>query len=329
MKKVWKVILIILIVIVVAVTGLIGYVKTALPDIAAAEDLKIDYTQERIKRGEYLANHVAMCIECHSERDFTTFTGPVVPGTEGKGGELFGKDMGFPGDFYAPNITPAGIGNWTDGELFRTITTGVSKDGHALFPIMPYPNFGQLDKEDIYSIIAYVRTLKPIESTVPKSEAIFPVSILINTMPKEASFTTTPPKEELIAYGKYIFTAANCNDCHTPMNKGERIAEKFIAGGMEFNLPDGTVLRSANITPDKLTGIGAWTEAQFVARFKMYSDSTYAPYKVGAGEFKTLMPWSAYTHMEEHDLKALYAYLQTVPAVENKVVKFEEREKTE
>lgn len=329
MKKLLKVILIVLVVIVVAITGLIGYVKTALPDIAGAEDLKIDYTQERIERGKYLANNVAMCIECHSERDFTTFTGPVIPGSEGKGGELFGKDLGFPGDFYAPNITPTGIGDWTDGELFRTITTGVSKDGHALFPIMPYLNFGTLDKEDIYSIIAYIRTLKPIESTVPESVAAFPINILINTMPKEASLTSIPPKEELIAYGKYIFTAANCSDCHTPMVKGERIADKFVAGGMEFNLPDGTVLRSANITPDKVTGIGAMTETQFVARFKLYSDSTYVPYKVGPGEFKTIMPWTSYANMDEQDLKAIYAYLQTVPAVSNKIVKFEVREKTE
>jgi mono/diheme cytochrome c family protein len=329
MKKVWKVILIVLIAIVVSITAMIGYVKTALPDIAAAEDLKIDYTEERIERGKYLATNVAMCIECHSERDFTTFAGPVIPGTEGKGGELFGKDLGFPGDFYAPNITPVGIGNWTDGELFRTITTGVSKDGHPLFPIMPYLNFGELDKEDLYSIIAYIRTLKPIESNVPKSVAAFPINILINTMPKEASLTSTPPKEDLVAYGKYIFTASNCSDCHTPMEKGERIAGKFVAGGMEFNLPGGTVLRSANITPDKVTGIGAWTEKQFIARFKMYSDSTYAPYKVEPGEFNTLMPWTSYTNMEDLDLKAVFAYLQTVPAVSNKVVKFEVREKTE
>lgn len=329
MKKVWKVLLIIILVIIVAISGAIGYVKTALPDIAAAEDLKIDYTQERIARGKYLANNVAMCIECHSERDYTTFAGPVIPGSEGKGGELFGKDLGFPGDFYAPNITPVGLGDWTDGELFRTITTGVSKDGHALFPIMPYLNFGQLDKEDIYSIIAYIRTLKPIESNVPASVAAFPINILINTMPKEASLASIPPKEELIAYGKYIFTAANCSDCHTPMDKGERIADKYVAGGMEFNLPDGTVLRSANITPDKETGIGALTETQFLARFKLYSDSTYVPYKVGPGEFKTIMPWTSYANMEEHDLKAIYAYLQTVTPVSNKVVKFEVREKTE
>lgn len=329
MKKILKVVLIILVVIVVAITGLIGYVKTALPDIAAAEDLKIEYTEARIERGGYLANNVAMCIDCHSTRDFTIFGGPLVPGTEGKGGEKFSKELGFPGDFYASNITPAALGSWTDGELFRAITTGVSKDGHALFPVMPYLNIGQLDKEDVYAIIAYIRTLKPIENTIPKSEPVFPVSILINTMPKKASFTTIPPKEELVAYGKYIFTASSCGDCHTPMEKGERIADKFAAGGMEFNLPDGTVVRSANLTPDKQTGLGNWTEKQFVARFKLYSDSTYVSYKVGPGEFKTLMPWTAYTNMEEQDLKAIFVYLQSIPAVTNQVIKFEEREKSE
>ena len=329
MKKVLKIVLIVVIVIAVAITGLIGYVKTALPDIAAAEDLKIEYTKERIARGEYLANNVSMCIDCHSTRDFTTFGGPLVKGTEGKGGEKFSKELGFPGDFYAPNITPAALGNWTDGELFRAITTGVSKDGHALFPVMPYLNIGQLDKEDVYSIIAYIRTLKPIESTTPKSEPMFPISILINTMPKEASFTAIPAKEELIPYGKYLFTAASCSDCHTPMDKGVPIEGKFAAGGFEFNLPDGMVLRSANLTPDKQTGLGNWTEQQFVTRFKMYSDSTYMSYKVEPGQFQTLMPWMAYTNMEEHDLKAIFAYLQSLPPVNNHVVRFEEREKTE
>ena len=65
MKRVFKVLIIIFAILIVAITGLIGYVKTALPDIAAAEDIKIDYTQERIARGKYLANSVSMCIDCH------------------------------------------------------------------------------------------------------------------------------------------------------------------------------------------------------------------------------------------------------------------------
>lgn len=328
MKKVLKITLIILAVIVVAITAVVGYVKTALPgaNVADASDIKIEYTAERIERGKYLANAVAMCIDCHSIRDLSVFGAPMIAGTEGKGGEKFSKELGFPGDFYPPNITPAALGNWTDGELLRAITEGVSKDGHALFPVMPYLSFGQMDKEDIYSIIAYIRTLKPIENTAPPSKPEFPVNILINTMPQPAKFSTIPPKEELVPYGKYLLTMAACSDCHTPMDKGKPLEGKYLAGGLEFNLPDGTVLRSANITPDKQTGIGNWTEEYFISRFKMYSDSAYVRHKVGPKEFKTLMPWFSYTNMETHDLKAIYAYLQTVPAVNNQVVKFEDRE---
>jgi hypothetical protein len=72
-------------------------------------------TPERIKHGEYLANHVTICIDCHSQRDYSIWSGPVVPGSFGQGGEAFTQDLGFPGKFYAKNLTPEHIGNWTDG----------------------------------------------------------------------------------------------------------------------------------------------------------------------------------------------------------------------
>jgi mono/diheme cytochrome c family protein len=323
MKKVLKITILVVGITIVITTGLLTYVKFALPSVADAPDLKFEYTQERIERGKYLANHVTMCIDCHSKRNYSIFGAPIVPGSEGQGGELFGREMGFPGNYYAPNITPYGVGQWTDGELLRAITTGVSKDGHALFPIMPYPNFGQLDKEDIYSIIAYVRSLESVKNDVPKSVSDFPVNFIINTIPKEPNFTSIPPKEEQIAYGKYMFTAVGCNECHTPQVQGKPVEGKFLAGGFEFPFPDGTIVRSLNITPDKETGIGTWSEKQFIARFKQYSDSTFTPQPVQAGDFKTVMPWLFYTHMEEDDLKAIFSYLQTVPPVNNKVSKFE------
>lgn len=76
-----------------------------------------------------------------------------------KGGEFFGPDLGFPGEFYSRNLTPANLRGWTDGEIFRAITAGVNKEGEALFPVMPYRNYSKMDKEDIYDIIAYLRTL--------------------------------------------------------------------------------------------------------------------------------------------------------------------------
>ena len=323
MKKILKVLLILVAIVAVGIVGLLTYVKAALPDVGEATDLKIDYTPERIERGKYLANNVSMCVDCHSKRDYSKFGAPNVPGTAGQGGELFGKDMGFPGDYYSRNITPYGLSTWTDGEVFRAVTTGVSKDGHALFPIMPYHNFGKLDREDIYSIIAYIRTLDPIKNDPPPSSSDFPMNFIVNTIPQEAKFTPMPSKSDLVEYGKYMFTAASCNDCHTPAEKGQPVEGKFLAGGFEFKFPGGSVVRSANITPDPVTGIGNWTEEQFLARFKLYADSSFVPQSVNPGDFQTVMPWLFYCHMTDDDIKAIFAYLKTVPAVNNTVVKFE------
>ncbi|HEX2684049.1 MAG TPA: cytochrome C, partial [Ferruginibacter sp.] len=140
MRKILKVIGILLIIIIVAVAGLGAYVKIALPNVGDAPNIKIAYTSEKIKRGEYLANHVMVCMDCHSTRNWNEFSAPPIPGTLGKGGELFDARAGFPGTYYSANITPAGIGNWTDGEIFRAITTGVRKNGKPIFPVMPHHN---------------------------------------------------------------------------------------------------------------------------------------------------------------------------------------------
>ena len=63
--------------------------------------------------------------------------------------------MGMPGQYFPSNITPAGLGDWTDGEVFRAITAGVSRDGKSLFPVMPYHYYGKMDREDIYSIMSW------------------------------------------------------------------------------------------------------------------------------------------------------------------------------
>ena len=183
MNKWFKVLVTVVVVIVLIILGGIGYLRFFFPKVGAAPELKIDATLEMVARGEYLANHVSVCLDCHSSRDWDFYAGPMVPGTEGKGGELFGKKDGFPGDFYAANITPYSLGDWTDGEIYRLITTGVKKDGNPVFPIMPYPEYAQMDPADVKSIIAYLRTLPAIKNNVPRSEAAFPMSLIMRTFP--------------------------------------------------------------------------------------------------------------------------------------------------
>ncbi|WP_221392158.1 c-type cytochrome [Dyadobacter sp. NIV53] len=297
------------------------YVKAALPNTGAAPELKIERTAARIERGKYLANHVTVCMDCHSTRDWSQYAGPLSGGL-GAGGEAFTQEMGFPGKFYAPNITPYTLASWTDGEIFRAVTTGVSKSGKALFPVMGYHRFGQLDKEDIYAVIAYIRDLEPVKKDVPQSEPDFPVNFLINTMPQEAAFTTIPSEADEVAYGKYLITATGCVDCHSKTEKGSVVPGTEFGGGMEFKSPNGTV-RSPNITMHKETGIGHWTKEAFVARFKAYIDSAYISPKVAAGELNTPMPWTMYAGMKEQDLAAIFAYLNTIKPITHKVEKFE------
>jgi mono/diheme cytochrome c family protein len=298
----------------------LAYVKFALPDVGPPEEIVIEITPERVERGEYLANHVWLCMDCHSERDWNTFSAPPIAGTEGSGGDEFTQEMGFPGHYYATNITPGGIGDWTDGEILRAITTGVSKDGRALFPIMPYLYLGKADKEDVYSVIAYIRTLDPVEKTYPKAESDFPFNFIINLIPTKANFQPAPNPSDKVAYGKYL--AWSCIECHTVAEKGQIILEQAYGGGFKFPLETGGTVYSPNITPDMETGIGKWTEEQFIRRFKQYQDSGFVLSSVGENEFQTYMPWQMFSGMTESDLSALYAYLRTVKPISNKVEKF-------
>ena len=322
MKKIFTIAKYTVIFIIVAIFGILSYVRYIPPQVGDPEDIKIEITMERVERGSYLANSVCVCMDCHSTRDWSKFSGPLTAGTLGKGGEEFNQKLGFPGKYYAKNLTPFALQNWTDGEILRAISSGVNRDGKALFPIMPHPNYGRMDKEDLYSIVAYLRTLEPIENIVPESESDFPMNYIINLIPKKAEYSNIPDENDRVAYGSYLFNASACNDCHTQQIKGKPVAGMELAGGFKFPMATGGVVRSANITPDIETGIGNWSEDDFVQRFKDFADSAFIPKQVNQNEFNTVMPWMMYSTMKTDDLKAIYAYLQTVKPISNNVRKF-------
>lgn len=300
----------------------IGYIVMFMPNVGAAPTMKIEYTPERIARGEYLANHVTVCIDCHSKRDWSKFSGPPIENSKGMGGEVFDQKFGFPGKYVAKNITPHGISSYTDGELFRVITTGVDKNGKALFPVMPYSYYGRMDEEDIKSIIAYIRTLPPVKNEVAASSSDFPMNIIIHTIPTKPAFTKIPDKKNVVAYGGYLVNASACIECHTKFDKGSLVAGTEFGGGREFPFPDGSMVRSGNITPDVETGIGRWNEELFLALFRSRSDSATVSTNLKPGDNNTIMPWVMYGKMHDEDLKAIYAYLKTVKPIKNSVVKF-------
>lgn len=321
MKKLLKILAVLTFVLIVGAAILLAYVTKFKPNIPV-ENVKIEYTPERLERGKYLASSVAQCVDCHSQRDWSRFSGPTIPGTEGKGGEIFDQKIGFPGKYYAPNLTPFHLKDWSDGELFRAITTGVSRDNRPLFPVMPYLSFGKMDREDIYSIIAYIRSLPSIENETPAPESDFPINILIHTIPTEANFSQKPNANDKVKYGEYLTNAASCIECHTRAERGQLVKGAEFSGGRFFPFPDGSAVISANITPDKETGIGNWDEAAFIQKFKAFDQSANSGNDVvNKGEFISIMPWSKYSQMTHEDLAAIYTYLRTLKPISNKISK--------
>ena len=287
------------------------YINFAKPDVGVAPDIKVSMDSSSIEKGKYLAKHVAVCMDCHSQRDWTLFSGPVSNDKEGIGGEKFGSEAGFPGDIYSTNLTPYQLSSWTDGEIYRAITSGVSKNGRALFPVMGYHRFGQMDKEDVYNIIAYLRTLPPVNSDVPATVLDFPVSLLNKLSPAPSAHQPKPSPGDTVRYGSYLVNAAGCVDCHSKQDKGKIVPGSEFGGGMEFRQPAG-IIRAPNITMHRQTGIGAWTQELFVNRFKAYTDSGYHPTPLAKGALNSPMPWTMYAGMTREDLRAIYAYLKTV-----------------
>ena len=280
-----------------------------------------DSAKAVLVRGEYLVNNVAVCAVCHSDRDATKFAMPVKAGTEGGGATFaFGPEMGVPGEITPPNITQFKLKDWSDDEIIKALVQGINKKGDTLFPIMPYHNYSRLAKDDIQAIVAYVKTLKAIDKAdAPKKLMITPAQygpLPPNTLDQNKR----PDPSDKVKYGEYLVTMASCSDCHTPMTpQGAPDFSKMFAGGWHIKSEhiDVTV---ANITPDSTTGIGSWSEEMFLAKFK----TNLAAIEKGdnPGKMNTEMPWGSYAKMKEDDLKAIYAYLRTVPPVKNKVEKW-------
>jgi mono/diheme cytochrome c family protein len=306
-----------------AAIGWVAWLYVEYPNVPDPVALRVPASPQKVARGAYLFDNVARCVDCHSTRDWSKYAAPIIPGTEGKGGEAFTHAlMGVPGEFYARNITPTALSNWTDGEIARAITTGVNKHGEALFPVMPYRNYGELDPEDVNALVAYIRTLKPQPDQVPDRSFHFPMQFMVRTLPRPARLSERPDPSDRVSYGGYMARTAGCTECHATRDEtGAPRAGMEFAGGMEFHFPEGGLVRAPNITPDADTGIGTWSEAQFVTRFKIWEKVQDRVLPASQRSANTVMPWKQLGGMTRDDLSAIYAFLRDQKPVIHRVRK--------
>lgn len=320
LKKTIKFILSILAIVVAFIFLVILYINITYPNVSLKSDFKADITTESLKRGEYLVNSVSACFHCHSTVDFSKFSGKIIQSSIGKGGRFFSEESGFPGMFYTSNITPHNLKNWTDSEIYRAISSGVNKNGNALFPLMPYESYKYLTIDDAKAIVGYLRTITPIEVEYPKSDFSFPFSVILKTIPSEPCPTDKDSLTTEVEFGEYLVNIGGCHGCHTPTEGGSINENMILAGGFKIPMETGGTCISANITPDNETGIGSWTKEKFIQRFKSFQNIDSL--NVLPGQFNTEMPWSIYANMTETDLGSIYEYLRTIKPVKNYVNKF-------
>ena len=258
-----------------------------------------------------MAEHLAACTDCHTP--FETAPGSSENMLHKKGsGQIFPLP-GFPGKLVAPNITPdgeTGVGKWTDDELARAIREGVDREGQTLFPMMPYSHYRGMSDEDVASVVVYLRSLPAIKNTLPETVVNFPVKYLVRRAPEPVTGEVHPDMSTPVSRGQYLVVMAACSDCHTPMKRGQPVRGLEFAGGRVFEEATGKVA-SVNITPNPATGIGNYTEETFIKVLR----TGY----VGTRQLNPLMPWQFYSGLTDEDLKAMYAYLKTVPAVSHRV----------
>lgn len=258
-----------------------------------------------LERGRYLVEGPAHCFMCHSDVDWRREGFPPVAGSEGGGQSPFCEEN-LPW-LVAPNISPdpeTGAGRWSDVQLARAIRQGVGHDGRTLFPMMPYGNFHTMADGDLDAVIAYLRSIPPVRKAQPPSRLPPPVKASLLPLPPPGAVAPPDPADR-VAVGAYLARLANCTGCHTPPGR----TDLAWAGGLNLRGPFGDV-HSVNLTPDP-SGIPWYTEEQFLK--VMHTGD------VGGRRLNPIMPWGYFRKMTDDDLKAIYAYLKTLPPVKHRI----------
>jgi mono/diheme cytochrome c family protein len=309
-KKFGTILLIVCLLLAAAITFTIGWRPFIGPRARATTNRQFERTPERMARGRYLVVGLVGCETCHSPKDWKTHGAPNLPGME-LAGQVIPIDN-LPGVIVATNLTPdteTGGANWTDDEIARAIREGIGHDGRTLFPMMPYQAYRTLSDEDLASILVYLRSVAPVRNSLPPTRVNFPVNYLIRGVPQPV---TSPvrgpgPQSSAVERGKYL-AAVGCG-CHVPTNPKGPIPGLTYGGGEILKGPWGEVT-SANITQDA-SGISYYDDAMFLQAMR----TGY----VKARKLSSIMPFGEFANLNDDDLKAIFAYLRTLPRVKHTV----------
>jgi len=255
----------------------------------ARESITIPTEVTSLQRGQHLASAVAACASCHGQN---------------LAGQVFVDDP-LLARIVSPNLTRGrgGVGaTRSDEDFARVIRHGVDPSGRVLL-VMPSNDYNHFSDADLGAIIAYIRALPPINTALPSSEVhtlglilfglgglpLQPAAAIDHLAPRPAS----PVAAVSVEYGKYLSDNAGCPSCHGPGLSG---------GKMPQARPND--VPAANLTS---AGLGNWSEADFFKAMRTGIRPDGPP--IG-----TSMPWPYFAQMTDTELRAIWRYLQAVPA---------------
>jgi cytochrome c553 len=266
-------------------------------------------TADLVSRGAYIVRNAAVCGQCHAAEPRRDPDGPLSGGMEFKDWRI--------GTARAANLTPdtaTGLGTWSDAEIVRALRNGQRKDGRLMTPVMPYEWLHLMSDRDAVAVARYLKSLAPIRHQVRQSPSIWlRLGRAFFLGAKAPVAVSEPPRSATAAYGGYVSRhVALCADCHTALTglRSKPDRRRVFAGWAD---PPGVYPENpANITPDSATGIGLWSEQDFLT-------TLHSGVNPRGDSLHPFMPWRQVRRMTDTDLRAIYRYLRTVPPIQSHV----------
>jgi mono/diheme cytochrome c family protein len=316
MRRVLKVVGLILAALLLLVAAFVLYIQIdGIPRYPVEKvTFKADPTPERLARGKKLVS--TLCAGCHMDPTTRQLTGRHMVDAPAEFGVI-----------YSVNITrhpTKGIGSWTDSEIAYLLRTGVKRDGQYTPPWMV--KLPHMSDEDLASIITFLRSddsmvqasdRDPPGVTRPSFLTKLLAHVAFKKLPYPDHPIATPPLTDRVAHGRYLVSALDCYGCHSADFKTMNVAEPersvgYMGGGNPVLDLRRQTVPSANITSDAETGIGRWSERDFVTalRTSIRPDRTLIRY-----------PMQPMPDLSEEEALAIYAYLRTVPPLRHAVAR--------
>ncbi len=263
-------------------------------------------SQELVQRGAYLAR-AGDCIACHTAQEGQPFAGGLPVNTP----------IGL---IYATNITPdpeTGIGRYSMDDFVKVMREGVAKDGHRLYPAMPYTSYARVSKEDLSALYAYfMQGIEPVRNPNHPTHLSWPLSMrslmaVWNALYfKKGEYTVDPNKSASWNRGAYLVQGlGHCGGCHTPRgalgqeNAGsEKDGRHYLTGATLDNW------HASPLTGDRGTGLHAWSKDEIVEYLR-----TGRTARVAASGSMAEVVGKSTQYLIDQDLMAIAEYLKSLP----------------